>query len=322
MGSDSYLDVVDPNAFEIHRTTVRDGTELAYVHEGRGGVPLLCFHGWPGTKRIYYRNVRPLADAGFEIVVPDVSGWGDSPVRKDRYADPPSTARDFKALMESLGHERWVTMAFDFGSTSAMDMVNRFPDSVIRQLLWNALVPMIPDAYDAAGIGGDLLKEATEYSDHIIDHGTDADAFAAGFASDEARRDYVMGFYLGAPRRKGGPLLHSAAPGTFDSTSAAFHAQPFGNPEVFRSTLHFYEAFVHPEQFSEPPIFDRVIDKETLFMYGVEDDLMRPVLTQRAEIGFSNLVGPFHVQGGGHFLAWERPTVVNSALICFCRDLL
>ena len=39
---------------------------------GVGGYPLLLVHGYPETKRIWWRNVRPLAEAGYEVVVPDL----------------------------------------------------------------------------------------------------------------------------------------------------------------------------------------------------------------------------------------------------------
>jgi pimeloyl-ACP methyl ester carboxylesterase len=54
--------------FQVHRASVR-GVEIAYLREGVGGFPLVLLHGWPETKRIWWRNVRPLADAGFEVIV-------------------------------------------------------------------------------------------------------------------------------------------------------------------------------------------------------------------------------------------------------------
>ena len=47
---------------------------VAYVREGAGGYPLVLVHGWPETKRIWWRNVAPLAEAGFEVIVPDLRG--------------------------------------------------------------------------------------------------------------------------------------------------------------------------------------------------------------------------------------------------------
>src|SRR5438067_919583 len=49
------------DAFAIHRAQVADGVEIAYVREGVGGTPLLLLHGYPETKRIWWRNIRALA---------------------------------------------------------------------------------------------------------------------------------------------------------------------------------------------------------------------------------------------------------------------
>ena len=67
----------------MHATTVRGFTQ-AFVHEGKGGVPLLLVHGWPETRRIWWRNIEPLAAAGFEVIAPDLRGFGDSRRRARR----------------------------------------------------------------------------------------------------------------------------------------------------------------------------------------------------------------------------------------------
>ena len=63
---------------KVHRAEVRPGVHLAWWREGIGGKPLLLVHGWPETKLIWERNVLPLAAAGFEVIVPDLRGFGDS----------------------------------------------------------------------------------------------------------------------------------------------------------------------------------------------------------------------------------------------------
>ncbi|MFM8381369.1 MAG: alpha/beta fold hydrolase, partial [Actinomycetota bacterium] len=68
---------LDPARFEIHRTSVR-GFEQAFVHERSGnGVALLCVHGWPESKRIFWKVIQPLVAAGFDVIVPDLRGFGD-----------------------------------------------------------------------------------------------------------------------------------------------------------------------------------------------------------------------------------------------------
>ena len=59
---------------------------------GQGGVPLLLVHGWPETKRIWWRVIEPLAAAGFEVIVPDLRGFGDSDVGPTASTTCPRTA--------------------------------------------------------------------------------------------------------------------------------------------------------------------------------------------------------------------------------------
>jgi len=49
--------------FAVEHAPVADGLQLAFVREGEGGYPLLLVHGYPETKRIWWRNIAPLAAA-------------------------------------------------------------------------------------------------------------------------------------------------------------------------------------------------------------------------------------------------------------------
>jgi pimeloyl-ACP methyl ester carboxylesterase len=84
----------NPLAVEIHRAEVR-GIETAFVREGAGGFPLLLVHGWPETMRIWWRNIRPLARAGFEVIVPDLRGFGQTasrPMASTTWRPAPATS--------------------------------------------------------------------------------------------------------------------------------------------------------------------------------------------------------------------------------------
>ena len=81
------------DAFAVRREVVRDGLAAAFLHEGEGGYPLVLLHGYPETKRIWWRNVAPLAEAGFEVIVPDLRGFGESEVGPDGFHDVPAHSR-------------------------------------------------------------------------------------------------------------------------------------------------------------------------------------------------------------------------------------
>ena len=59
-----------------------------------------------------------------------------------------------------------------------------------------------------------------------------------------------------------------------------------------------------------------------LVLYGPEDHVIPSDFPRRMEVAFPAIVGPFTVEGAGHFLMWERPRILNRAIEWFCRDLL
>src|SRR4029450_9213041 len=129
----------------LERARVRGLLDLAYWRAG-SGVPLLLVHGWPETKRIWQRNVAPLAAAGFEVIVPDLRGFGDSDLAPDGFYDPAGHARDLHALVHDvLGHASCVAAAGDLGGVVVQDLGLRFPGFVVRQCIWNTLLPTPPD---------------------------------------------------------------------------------------------------------------------------------------------------------------------------------
>src|SRR5437764_12878088 len=124
----------DAGAFRMERAEVRDGVEIAYVRAGEGGYPLLLVHGWPETKRIWWRNIGPLAEAGFEVISPDLRGFGDSGLAPDGFYEPAAHARDLHALVRDvLGHARCAAAGRHLGGAVIQDMTLRFGDLVRLQ---------------------------------------------------------------------------------------------------------------------------------------------------------------------------------------------
>ena len=125
---------IDPARFPIVTASPR-GFAQAYVRVNPGGVPLLCVHGWPETKRIFWRVIAPLAAAGFEVIVPDLRGFGDSELGPDGFHDVASHALDLHALVHDvLGHERVVLLGGDLGGPVIQDLALRYPQWVDRMV--------------------------------------------------------------------------------------------------------------------------------------------------------------------------------------------
>jgi pimeloyl-ACP methyl ester carboxylesterase len=306
--------VPDAAEFQVHRAEVRPGVEVAYLREGEGGFPLLLVHGWPETKRIWWRNVAPLAAAGFEVIVPDLRGFGDSGLAPDGHYDMAASARDLHALVsEVLGHQRCAAAGGDYGGVVVQDLGLRFEGFVVRQCLFNTVLPLLGEAYEAAGLGTAPPRESRLSSDYFLRQGRDADGLAAELDTPDKRRRYVAEMY---------GHRFWAAPGAFSGEEVDFMTEPFADGEQLRASFGLYESALGNRPLSEPPRFFERNPVPALVLYGPEDHVIWSDFPQRCEVVFTELIGPFVVPHAGHFLQWERHHLLNQALSYFLRDLI
>ena len=195
------------------RSAPVDGFSLAYDRHGEG-PPVVLLHGWPGM-RTDHRALVPLLD-GFDVVVPDLRGFGES----DKHvADPgeqysaAGQARSVAGLLEELGLGPAVLVGYDVGSRVAQALARERPELVHALVL----APPLP------GIGQRILSPVAmrefwyqpfhrlELAERLID------------GNPDAVRDYLRHFW----DHWGGPGLtvsdadldalveHYAPPGAF-----------------------------------------------------------------------------------------------------------
>jgi pimeloyl-ACP methyl ester carboxylesterase len=306
--------VSTPTSFAVRRARIRDALELAYVREGVGGYPLLLVHGWPETKRIWWRNIAPLAAAGFEVIVPDLRGFGESDVAPDGFYDLAAHARDLHALVHDvLGHRACAAAAGDLGGGVVQDLGLRFPGFVVRQCLFNTILPPLRDAYAAAGLATRPPPRVRMAADYFQRQGRDADALAAELDTPAKRRRYVAEMY--------GPRFW-ATPGAFTPADVDFMTEPFADAAKLRAGFGNYESAVGARPLSEPPRFFEPNPVPTLVLYGPDDHVIWPDFPERCEVVFSERIGPLVVPRAGHFLQWERADVLNQSLRYFLADLV
>jgi pimeloyl-ACP methyl ester carboxylesterase len=297
----------DPARYPIQTASPR-GFRQAYVRRGDGGAPLLLVHGWPETLRIWWRNVDPLADAGFDVIAPDLRGFGASDVAPDGFHDVPSHSRDLYALVhDELGIERVVAVGGDLGGAVIQDLSLRFPGFVERLVIFNSPLPYLKDA-----MGGMNTRAPREAADYFVRQGTDADALAAELATPEQRRRYIATFYTSR---------FWAHPGTFAPDDVDFMTEPFADAAKLRASFGGYESAFHDRARSEPPAMRGPNPTHTLILFGPSDHVLYPEFDRMAAVVFPDHVGPFIVRAAGHFLQWEAADVLNGAIRSFCRDL-
>ncbi|MFM7262419.1 MAG: alpha/beta fold hydrolase, partial [Acidimicrobiales bacterium] len=183
------------------RFSHRRGFAQAYwsLSSGHEGAPVLvCVHGWPETKRLYARVAQRFADAGFDVVVPDLRGFGESDVAPDGFNDVVSHALDIHSLVhDELGHRSVVLMGGDLGGPVVQECALRFPGWVERMVVFNSPLP-----YDRERMAGMVTRADPSTADYFVRQGTEADALTAELDTEDKRVAYVEQFYgsqLGAP---------------------------------------------------------------------------------------------------------------------------
>ena len=201
------------------------------MREGAGGVPLLLVHGWPETKRIWWRVIEPLAAAGFEVIVPDLRGFGESELGPDGLHDVYAHVHDLHALVtEGLGHDDVVLAGGDLGGPVIQDLALRWPELTGRMVLFNSPLPASSDRY--ANIG------ASSAHDYFIRQGTDPDGLATELDDADKRRRYIATFYSSR---------FWAHNGAFEADAISFHTEPFADGAKFRASFGAYESVFNPD---------------------------------------------------------------------------
>jgi len=296
---------LDPARFRVRTVTLR-GFRQAFVDEGQG-FPLLLVHGWPETKRIWWRNLAPLAAAGLRAIAPDLRGFGESELAPDGFGDVAAHSRDLAALCDALGVQRAVLVGGDLGGAVIQDFALRFPERVERLVLFNSPLPYLKEK-----MAGMRTRPAAEASDYFVRQGTDADALARELATPEQRRRYIATFYTSR---------FWAHPGAFSPEAVEFMTEPFADGAKLRAGFAGYESVFDPAKRSEPALL-RESPAHALILFGASDHVLYPEFDRMAAAVFPDHVGPFLVRDAGHFLQWEAADVLNGAIRAFCRDLV
>ncbi len=89
-----------------------DGMRMHYVDEGpRNADPVLMLHGEPSWSYLYRHMIRPIVDAGFRAIAPDLFGFGKS--------DKPARRSDYSYL----GHVTWMQQFLEMLDLSEITLV-------------------------------------------------------------------------------------------------------------------------------------------------------------------------------------------------------
>lgn len=267
---------------------------------------LVCVHGWPETKLIWEKVIEPLAAAGFDVVVPDLRGFGESDLAPDGLYDIVSHAADVAGLVfDVLGASSATLVGGDLGGPVIQEIALRHPQQVDGLVVFNCPLP-----YDKKAMSHLRTRAPRETADYYLRQGTDADALAAELGDEEARRTYIGRFYT---------VRNWAHPGAFGPDDVARHVAPFADGARLRATFGNYESAFDAAKRRETPLFGPNPHHEVLVIFGTSDSVIYPDFDLMAQVVFARAHTPVRLDGCGHFVPWEKPDRFCEEVIAFVR---
>ena len=135
-----------------------DGVTLFVRHTGpKDAPPLVLLHGYPQTSAMWHR-MAPILAKSYQVVCPDLRGYGrsDKPVSNSLHTpySKRAMAKDIVAIMQNLGHDKFLIGAHDRGARVAHRLALDHPDCVKAMVL----LDIAPTREMYAGINNEFAR--------------------------------------------------------------------------------------------------------------------------------------------------------------------
>lgn len=201
--------------FRIHYNDAGSGEAVVMLHGSGPGAS-----GWSN----FHRNVEPLVQAGYRVLLVDSPGWSDSdPIVVDSGSRVVHNAAAVKGVLDALGIAKAHLIGNSMGGTSAMQFALDFPERLDKLIVMGGggvgqslFVPMPPEGiklistlyrqptfdnlkrmldvfvYDTSALTEELvqgrLKSMMENEDHLRNFVRSADSNPRHLATDLTSR--------------------------------------------------------------------------------------------------------------------------------------
>jgi pimeloyl-ACP methyl ester carboxylesterase len=250
------------------------------------GRPVVLLHGFPDTGSLWRHQVPALADSGYQVIVPDLRGYGksDKPETVESYSLP-YVVGDVLAILDALGIERAHVVGHDWGAAIAWGIGSLVPDRTDQLVALSVGNPM---SFIDAGY------EQREKSWYMLLF--QFEGIAERWLSDNDWANFRS--WAGHPDA--------------DNVIAELERSQSLTP-----ALNYYRANVPPQALVDPPMQLPAVQASTMGVWSTGDI----ALTEKQMAGSgAHVSGPWRyerIEGPGHWMQLEAPDAVNELLIDF-----
>jgi pimeloyl-ACP methyl ester carboxylesterase len=262
-----------------------NGTGIDYDITGEGR-PVVLLHGFPDSGRLWRHQVPALSAAGFQVIVPDLRGYGrsDKPKDVESYAIQ-HLADDVAGVLDQLGIKRAHVVGHDWGAALAWALGSLLPERVDHLV---ALSVGHPASIAAAGL---QQREKSWYMLLFLFEGV-----AEKWLSDDDWANFRTW------------ARHPDADEVIADLETGGSLTP---------ALNWYRANVPAESLVTPAVAPPPVQAPTM---GVWSDGDIALLEAGMTGSQAHVAGPWRyerIAGAGHWMQLEAPGAVNELLADF-----
>ena len=244
---------------------------------------VVLLHAFPLDKRLWDDVVEGVAEADWDVVVPDLRGFGESAYGDDAPDDEPSLslmARDVLAILDRIGVQSAVVVGLSLGGYVAMEMARQDPSRIAGLVLADT---------KASADSDEARANRLRVADQVLTAGSTAALARAMLpallgATTQAQRPAVVEHVR--------TWIEEAEPWGVAWAQRAMAARPDSHADLAALTV------------------------PSLVLWGTEDTLS-PREEQVSMLECLRDATFVEIPGSGHLTAVEDPTAVTTALVEF-----
>ena len=281
-----------PNPFE--QLTFHNGAiEIHAVAAGSADGPLvILLHGFPEFWYSWHKQIAPLADAGFRVVVPDQRGYNQS--SKPRGASSysiPNLVSDVVAIADQLGQDRIFLAGHDWGAAVAWSVALLHPNRIAKLAIVNVPHPSVMIRYLKTNL------RQLRRSWYML-------FFQLPFLPEAAFRAFRFGLGVRS-------LVRSSRPGTFSDEDLALYRAAWSQPGALTAMINWYRAARYRSKFP-----DSKVHVPTRILWGERDAFLLPEMAHDS-LRYCDNADLHTFANATHWLQHEEPARVSELLIRF-----
>jgi epoxide hydrolase 4 len=278
------FDYVDTNGITLHTASAGP----------KNGPLVLLLHGFPEFWYGWHKQIQPLAEAGYRVVVPDQRGYNlsEKPEGAANYAID-ILRDDVTGLIDALGRKTAYLVGHDWGGAVAWHVSATRPEYVKKLAAVNIPYP------------GAMRKAMMRYPQQWL-----KSSYMFFFQIPEApEKVFEQNKYESLKRA----ITNPSVPGTFSEGDLEQYEKAWSREGALTGMLNWYRALKYAR------IKEENVTVPVRMIWGLGDQFLSPK-TAETSLEFCDNAELIYVGEATHWVAHEQPDIVNRLIKEFLAE--